>query len=436
MRALLVDTIPLRTPAFRRLWLGRTISAVGGQLTLVAIMFQVWEATRSPLWSGAVAVASAVPMVVVGLWGGGLLDRGDRRRIALAATTGQLACSLLLAAQAATRPSVAAVLVLLGVQTAFQAVSQPATQTFTPRLLPADQVAAGLALSRLGGQAALLGGPAMAGVLLGYGGLTACYVIDAATFAAGLYGVFGLPPMRPLGAGARRGAAGIIDGFRFVRDEPIVRGAMVTDLAATALAMPISLFPVINQERFGGDPRTLGLFLSAIAFGGALASVFSGAFTRRSRPGAVMVGAAACWAAALAVFGLAGSPWLGFGLLVVAGAADTVSVVSRGTLIQLATPDELRGRISSVELVVGISGPDLGNVRAGAVAQATTATFALVTGGVACLAVLAANVATSRRLLTFRGQETNAPDSTSQRPSADHDAGVRLHHVHDARVVP
>jgi MFS family permease len=406
----LVDTRPLRTPAFRRLWLGRSVSAVGGQLTLVAVMYQVWEATRSPLWSGAVAIVSAVPMVVVGLWGGGLVDRGDRRRIVLVATTGQLACSVLLAAQAAVRPSVASVLVLLAVQTGFLAVSQPATQTFTPRLLPPGQVAAGLALARLGGQAALLVGPVIAGVLVGYGGLASCYLVDAATFAAGLYGVFGLPPMPPLGAVARRGAGGVIDGLRFVIGEPIVRGAMITDLAATVLAMPVSLFPMINQERFGGDPRTLGLFLSAIAVGGAAASIFSGTFTRRSRPGAAMVGGAACWGAALATFGLAGSPWLGLGLLVVAGAADTVSVVCRGTIIQLATPDELRGRISSIELIVGISGPDLGNLRAGAVAQGTTAAFALVSGGLACLAALAANVVTSRRLVTFRAQGSNSSD--------------------------
>ncbi len=405
MSGLLLDTRPLRTPAFRRLWLGRSVSALGGQLTLVAVMYQVWEATHSPLWSGASALVSAIPMVVVGLWGGGLVDRGDRRRIVLVATTGQLACSVGLALQAGVQPSVTAVFVLLGLQTACQAVGQPAARTFTPRLLPADQVAAGLALSRLGGQAALLGGPVVAGVLVGYGGLAVCYAVDAVTFAAGLYGVVGLPPMRPLGALARRGAGGILDGLRFVIGEPVVRGAMVTDLAATVLAMPVSLFPLINQERFGGDPRTLGLFVSAIALGGAAASAFSGTFTRRSRPGAAMVGAAACWGGALTVFGLARSPWLGLGVLVVAGAADTISVVSRGTLIQLATPDQLRGRIASIELIVGVSGPDLGNVRAGAVAQATTAGLALVSGGLACLAVLAANVATSRRLLTFRAED-------------------------------
>lgn len=416
MRSLLLDTTPLRTPVFRRLWIGRSVSAVGGQLTLVAVMYQVWEATRSPLWSGTVAVVSAVPMVLVGLWGGAVVDRADRRKVVLIGICGQLLCSLLLAVQAVSPPSVAAVLALLFVQTAFLAVSQPATQTFAPRLLPAEQVAAGLAVTRLAGQAAMLGGPALAGVLLGYGGLAACYAVDALTFLVGFYGVFGLPPMPPVGQAARRGVRGVTDGLRYVVSRPLIRGALLVDLAATVLAMPVSLFPVVNQERFGGDPRTLGLFLSAIALGGALASVFSGSFTRRARPGVTMVVAACCWGLALAAFGVTGSAWLGIALLAVAGAADTVSVVSRGTLVQLATPDELRGRISSVEMVVGISGPDLGNLRAGALAQATTATVALVTGGLTCVGAVVVSALVSPQLVRFRTGSSSCGDE----PGAGH----------------
>jgi len=402
VRQLLLDTTPLRDRVFRRLWVGRSVSAVGGQLTLVAVMYQVWEATHSPLWSGLVAVVSAVPMIVIGLWGGALVDRADRRRVVLVCTVGQLVCSLLLVVQAILDPSVPVVLAVLAVQTAFLAVSQPAAQTFAPRLLPPGQVAAGLAVMRLAGQGAMLLGPALAGLLLGLGGLAACYAVDAVTFAVGFYGVFGLPPMTPVGRLARRGAGGIADGLRFVASQPVIRGAIVTDLAATLLAMPVSLFPLINEERFGGDPRTLGLFLSAIALGGAVASIFSGTFTRRPRLGVTMIAAAGCWGLAIAAFGVVESAGLGIALLAVAGAADTVTVVSRGTLVQLATPDEMRGRISSVELIVGISGPDLGNLRAGALAQATTATFALVVGGLACTAVVAANAVASPELTRFR----------------------------------
>jgi MFS family permease len=412
VRALLLDLGPVRTsPAFRRLWVGRSLSAFGGQLTVVAVMYQVWEETHSPLWSGGVGVVQAVPMVVVGLWGGALVDRSDRRRIVLVTTVLQLACSAGLVAQALWRPALGSVLVLLALQSAMVAVGTPAARTFTPRLLPSHEVAAGMALTRLSGQVTLLAGPAVAGLLIGWGGTSWCYAVDAVSFAAGFHGVVGLPAMPPLGESARRGVQGVVDGLRFVTQQPVVRGAMLTDVAATALAMPVSLFPLVNQERFGGDPRTLGLFLTAIALGGVGASAFAGAFTRLPRVGVVMVGSACCWGLALAVFGLVAAPWLGLAALVVAGAADTVSVVSRGTLVQLATPDHLRGRVSSVEMMVGISGPDLGNLRAGVVAQATSAALALVTGGLACVAVVAATVATSPEMVRYRTESRSPVDA-------------------------
>lgn len=409
MKDLLLDTTPLRiSPQFRRLWIGRSVSLVGGQLTVVAVMYQVWALTHSPLWSGSVAVAQAVPMIVVGLWGGALVDRADRRRVLLVTVAGQLACSAVLAGQALWLPSVAVVLPTLAVQTAFIAVGAPAFRTVTPRLLPGQQVAAGLALTRISAQLALLAGPAVAGLLIGYAGLRACYLIDAASFTAALYGIAGLPTMLPQGEPARRGMSGILDGLRFVAAQPVLRGVILTDLAATLLAMPVSLFPVINQDRFGGDPRTLGLFLTAIGLGGVVASAFAGSFTRRTRLGVVMVGGAAAWGLSLALFGLVSAAWPSLVFLAIAGAADTVSVVSRSTVVQLACPDELRGRASSVEMIVGIAGPDLGNLRGGLVAEWTSGGFAVVSGGLACLVALALLVATSPGLVGFRSRTTGA----------------------------
>lgn len=408
MRTLLLDTAPLRTPVFRRLWAGRSVSLVGGQLTVVAVMYQVWTLTHSPLWSSSVALAQAVPMIVVGLWGGALVDRADRRRILAATVVGQLCCSLVLTVQAWWFPSVAVVFAAVAVQTSFVAVGAPAYRTVIPRLLPESQVAAGLALTRVSGQLAMLAGPALAGLLIGYAGLRPCYLIDAASFATALYGIARLPRMLPHGEPARRGLAGIVEGLRFVASRSVVRGVLLTDLAATLLAMPVSLFPVINQERFGGDPRTLGLFLAAIAAGGVMASALAGSFTRRTRLGVLVVGGAATWGVSLALFGVVSAAWPSLAFLVVAGAADTVSVVSRSTLVQLAVPDGLRGRASSVEMIVGIAGPDLGNLRGGLVAEWTSGAVAVLTGGLACLAALALLVATSPGLVGFRRRSADA----------------------------
>lgn len=255
----LIDLSPLMaSPVFRRLWIGRTFSGFGAQMTIVAVMFQVWQLTRSPIWTGAVGIAQAVPMVVVGLIGGGLADRTDRRRLVLRTTVGQFSVSILLTLQGFLgHLPVLGVLALVSLQTGFVAVGGPAGRTFTPRLLPKQQVSAGLALTRIGFQAAILVGPAVAGLLLGWVGVGGCYLVDAISFGASFYGVFGLPPMRPEGEVGRPGIHGIADGIRFVATKATVRGALITDLAATVLSMPISLFPLINAERFGNNPRTL-----------------------------------------------------------------------------------------------------------------------------------------------------------------------------------
>ncbi|WP_330476985.1 MFS transporter [Streptomyces platensis] len=387
----LLDVTPLRRSApFRRLWLGQALSRLGGQMTLVTVMYQVWQTTHSTVWTGAVGLAQAVPLVVLGLFIGSLVDRVDRRKFYLIMTAGQAGCVLLLALQGLVGQfPTAAVLLLVAVESCFTAGSAPASRTFIPRLLPEEQRAAGVALNRISFQGAMLAGPALGGLILGRLGVGGCYLIDALTFAAAFYGAFGLPRMSPGDEPARPGLRGVADGLAFLVRTPVIRGALLTDLATTVLSMPISLFPQINAERFGDNPRTLGLFLTAVAVGGVAASLFAGSFTRLSRPGLVMLGGSATWGAALALFGLSSDPWTGLAFLALAGATDTVSVVSRSALVQLHTPDELLGRVSAAEQIVGQAGPDLGNLRGGLVADATSGTTALVSGGLLCIGAVA-----------------------------------------------
>ncbi|WP_328545865.1 MFS transporter [Streptomyces platensis] len=391
VRRALLDVTPLRRSApFRRLWLGQALSRLGGQMTLVAVMFQVWQTTHSTVWTGAVGLARAVPLLVLGLFIGSLVDRVDRRKFYLIMTAGQVGCVLLLALQGLVGQfPTAAVLLLVAVESCFTAGSAPASRTFIPRLLPEEQRAAGVALNRISFQGAMLAGPALGGLILGRLGVGGCYLVDALTFAAAFYGAFGLPRMSPGDEPARPGLRGVADGLAFLVRTPVIRGALLTDLATTVLSMPISLFPQINAERFGDNPRTLGLFLTAVAVGGVAASLFAGSFTRLSRPGLVMLGGSATWGAALALFGLSSDPWAGLAFLALAGAADTVSVVSRSALVQLHTPDELLGRVSAAEQIVGQAGPDLGNLRGGLVADATSGTTALVSGGLLCIGAVA-----------------------------------------------
>jgi len=398
LKRVLIDVTPLRSsPPFRRLWTGQTLSGFGSQMTLVAVMFQVWQMTKSTTWTGAVGLAQAIPLVALGLFAGSLVDRVDRRKFYLLTTSGQAVCSLLLALQGFLgHASAAGVLGLVALQSCFGAGSNPASRTFMQHLLPKHQLAAGLALRRIAFQGAMLLGPALSGLLVGGLGVGACYLIDALTFIAALYGAFGLPRMDPGNEPARPGLHGVLDGLAFLARTPVIRGALLTDLATTVLSMPISLFPLINAERFGDNPRTLGLFLTAIAVGGIAASLFSGTFTRSTRPGLAMLGGSATWGAALTMFGFSPNPWAGLTFLVIAGAADTVSVVSRSTAVQMHTPHELLGRVSAAEQIVGQAGPDIGNMRGGLVADATSGAAALVSGGLLCLgAVVVVGAATA-----------------------------------------
>ncbi|GAA3792884.1 MFS transporter [Streptomyces chiangmaiensis] len=391
VKRLLLDVTPLRSSSpFRRVWIGQTLSGFGSQMTLVAVMFQVWQTTHSTAWTGAVGLAQAIPLIAFGLFAGLLVDRSDRRTLYLLATAGQAGCSFLLALQGFLGHLPAAgVIGLVAAQSFFVGGAGPAARTFVSGLLPEQQLAAGLALNRIAFQGAMLIGPALGGLIVAGPGVGCCYLLDALTFAAALCGAFRLPRMRPGAEPARPGLRGVRDGLAFLIRTPAIRAALLTDLTTTVLSMPISLFPLINAERFGSDPRALGLFLTAIAAGGVAASLLSGAFTGLPNHAPAMLAAAAAWGVALALFGLAPNRWLGLALLTLAGAADTVCVISRSTIIQTHTPSELLGRVSAAEQMVGQAGPDIGNLRGGLVAASTSGTTALVSGGLLCVAAVA-----------------------------------------------
>lgn len=391
-----VDTRPLRTrPAFRRLWIGTTTSTLSGQLVVVAVLFQVWEITASSAWVGVIGLATAVPTIVCGLIGGHLADTVDRRRLVIATTTGSAVAAGALAAQAALGGrSLVAVLLLVVAQTGFTAAGAPARRTFVVALLPREQVPAGIALNHLSFQVALLAGPALAGLVIAAGGLSACYLLDVAALGVALHAAARLPATEraaaaPAGAGpGAKGWRATWEAWRLIARRPALSGSVATDLAATVLAMPVALFPALNAARFDGDPRTLGLFLSAIAVGGVTAGLTSGRLTRARRPGTIQLVAAGAWGAALAGVGLVDSLAPTLVLLALAGAADTVSVIARGVVVQLDTPPAYLGRVSAVENVVGAAGPGLGNARAGVVSALTSPALAAVTGGLACVAVV------------------------------------------------
>jgi MFS family permease len=387
---LLADITPLReSPAFRRLWAGTALSSVGSALTSFAVILQVYDLTRSPFAVGLIGVAQVVPTLAVGLLGGPVVDAVDRRTLVLVTSSSLAAVSATFAAQAfAGLRLVWLIYALVAVQSSLAAVDRPARSTFVPSLLPASQLAAGMALDRLGFQIVLTAGPALAGIIAAapHLGLRACYLIDAVSFAAALYGVARLPAMRPHGGTTRPSPRAVAEGISFIRRSQVVAGAFLADLNATVFGLPVALFPAINAERFGGDPRTLGLFTTAIGVGGLVSAALSGPVARVSRQGRAMLCTVAVWGAAFAGFAVASGLWLTLGLLAVAGAADTFTVVFRGAIATAVTPDRLRGRVMAADYVVGAGGAQLGNLEAGALGSLTSPAVSALSGGLATVA--------------------------------------------------
>jgi MFS family permease len=386
---LLADVTPLReSPPFRRLWVGSTLSSVGSALTAFAVPLQVYEITRSPFAVGALGLAQMIPTITIGLLGGSLADAMDRRKLALLTSFGSAAVAAGLAAQAfAGLRFVWLLYGLVVVQSAVFAIAAPLRQTFIPALLPPRLLPAAMALDRIRFQIMLTIGPALAGVITAapHLGLRACYVIDVATFAGSVYGIAGLPAA-PKGVVTRFGPRAVADGVRFVWRSKVLAGAFLADLNATIFGLPVALFPAINAERFGGNPRTLGLFATAIGVGGLLSAALSGPVGSITRQGRAMLCAVALWGAAFAGFAIVSSLWLTLSLLAVAGAADMFTVVFRGTIVQQATTDELRGRVTAADYVVGAGGSQLGNVEAGALGSLTTPAISALSGGLATIA--------------------------------------------------
>jgi len=389
----LADITPLRASAhFRRIWFGQSVSSIGQQMTALAISVQVYALTGSTFATGLVGLCSLVPLVAFGLYGGAIADTMDRRRLGLFGATGLAILSTALAVQAFLGVHQVGVLyAVVALQAVCFALNSPARASMVPRLVPAGQLPAANALSTISMNLGLTVGPMLGGLLIGVWGYQAAYLVDALAFGASLYAMWRLPSMLPeagpSGTG-RKPRTSVLDGLRFLRDRPNLRMSFLADLAAMVFGMPRALFPALAAVLYHGNAGTVGLLVAAPAVGALLGALFSGWVNRVHRHGVAVILAVTVWGLSIAGFGLSRHLWLGLPLLALAGAADSVSSIFRNTIMQAAAPDDMRGRLQGVFMVVVAGGPRLGDFESGSVAQLTTPTFSAVSGGVACLAAM------------------------------------------------
>lgn len=415
-RRLLADTRPLKaSPEYRRLWAGQSLSAIGSQMTAVALPFQVYDLTHSTLAVGALGLTTFVPLIVLGVLGSTLADAFDRRKLVLVTSSGLTVVALLLAVQAVLDLRNLALLYLLSVlHSCLFALDQPARRAFIPRLLPAEHLPAAGALSQLSFQASMTIGPLVAGVVIATAGLEAAYVLDAATFLIGLYAVLRLGAMPPRAAAKAQAWPRWWTACVSPMRHPLIAAVFLVDLNAMVLGAPRALFPALAETRFDGGSQTLGMLYAAPAVGGILASVFSGWLGRTRRQGRAMMVAGGLWGLVLIGFGLSTALWVAMLMLMVAGACDVVSDVFRTTVLQVSTPDQLRGRLSGLDFVVSAAGPRLGELRSGAVAQFTSPVIGVVSGGISCVVGAVILACTFPALRRYDAQSATTSTATGE----------------------
>ncbi len=409
LRPLVADTRPLENAHFRRLWIAQIITVIGAQLTVVAVPAQIYAQTGSSAYVGLTGVFGLVPLVVFGLYGGALADHVDRRTLMLISTVGLVVTSALFWLQAALElTNVWVLLGLFSLQQAFFAINSPTRQAILPKLLPPHQLPAANSLSMTVFQAGAIAGPLIAGMLIPVTGYAWLYFVDTLTLFATLHAVLRLPPL-PIDGERLRGTPGlrsVLDGFVYLRTQPVLLMSFVVDLIAMIFGMPRALFPEIAHVSFRG-PEEGGLafaaLYAAIPAGSVLGGVFSGWLSRVEAHGRVVLISIAIWgvgvmgfAAAIPLAAHLGDVALAIGVvcLAIAGAADVASAAIRSSMLQSAADDRVRGRLQGVFTVVVAGGPRLADVVHGAVAFSIgTALTTGVGGGLVVIGMVVCAIA-------------------------------------------
>ncbi len=405
LRLATLDARPLRRHRdFRLLFAGQLVSFFGTMITSVALPYQVYQLTHSPLAVGLIGLVQLGPLLLFAFLGGALADARDRRRmVQLTELAFAIMSALLVANTLLPRPHLWALYAVAAVAAGLDALQRPSLDALLPRLVERDELAAAGALSSLQGTLGQVAGPAIGGILIATIGLTGTYAVDVATFVVSLALLRlmrAVPP--PAGAG-RPSLRGVVEGLRYARARPELLGTYVVDIVAMFFGMPTALFPAL-AARFGG-PGVLGLLYAAPAVGSLLATATSGWTARVNRHGRAVLLAAAVWGVAIALFGLCNALWPALVFLALAGAADEVSGLFRGLIWNRTIPDALRGRLAAIELLSYSSGPLLGDVESGAVASIFGAPVSIVSGGVLCVVGVALLAVTLPRFRRYDGRD-------------------------------
>ena len=379
-----------RHRAFMRLWFSRLAGVTGNQMLLVALGWQMYDLTHSAWDLGLVGLLQFLPALALVLVAGQVIDRLHRGRIVAACMAAQTAVAGVLiwgsATHAVSREMLFVVSIAVGTVRAFQL---PTQQALTPMVLPPSLLPRGLAFSAAGAQGAIVAGPAIGGFVYAAGPATV-YAACAFLFVVAGVLVFGVRYEQAARVKKAISLETLLAGVRFVRDRPVVLGAISLDLFAVLFGGAVALLPIFARDILHVDAWGLGLLRAAPAAGALVTSILLTRWPVTRRAGTVLLTAVAVYGAATLGFGLSTSFPLSLVALVVTGGADMISVVIRQSLVQLDTPDEMRGRVSAVNSVFIGASNQLGEFESGVTAAWLGPVGSVVLGGVGTLVVAGA----------------------------------------------
>ena len=394
----------LRHRDFCVFWTGSFLSSIGTQFTTVAMAWQIYELTNSALQIGLLGVARALPQIALLLVGGLLADAMNRRKLMMCTQLGLFCVSTLLALLTFAGKASPHVLYVATVFLAFfTSLEQPSRQSMIPSLVPRAQLAQALALQGTQRYVPIIAGPSLAGVVLALWGPAACYAVDACSWLAMLAALRLLRTKIPEGGGWKTiSVDSLREGLQFVWSHGVIFPLMILDFSATFFGNVRGLFPIYARDILFVGPKGLGLLYASRAVGSLLAAGAMALFGPVRHSGRWIFLGIAIYGVATMLFAGSQVFWFSFLMLALTGAGDTISSILRSTINQLSTPDELRGRMSSINSIFTSSGPQLGQFESGVVAAWLGAQMSALTGGLATLLVLAVVAATFPRVHRFK----------------------------------
>jgi MFS family permease len=406
---MLLDLSPLRkSRQYQLLYVGQTVSFFGSMLTYLAVPYQVFELSHSPLWVGLLGAFQLVPLLFAALFGGAYADALDRRWLLVVSELALTICSGLLAANAGwAHPNLALVFAVSAAMSALSGFHQPALQAMTQELVSHDDQPAAAALGQLRFSIGAIGGPACGGLVIAKLGISAVYLIDVVSFGVSLVCLAAMKPLPRKKSTESSPLGSIAEGLRYAGGRPELIGTYVVDIVAMIFAMPMALFPMMG-ERWSG-PTAAGWLYSSMPIGSLVMTLFSGWTSSVRRHGAAVVLAATTWGVAVIALAFATTLPAAVACLAVAGAADMVSGIFRQTIWNQTIPNELRGRLSGVEMISYMTGPLLGNARAGWMASRFDPFTSILSGGILCVVGVVACVPLLPSFWRYKSGPTPVP---------------------------